>query len=119
MSKQHLYFPTRLEDALSFLRSQRGLDQICETDNHTVIGYTDRALAVLQSVQSGTGGDSREVCLVVVEVDQEVISQIINGDMMHFGPCGRWRSDHVLELELTAQMLVSHGGRFSLQIVKS
>lgn len=117
--KHYLYFPARLDDAVAFLRSQRRLDEICGDEHHGVVAYTDRALAVLHSQQNGTGSTPREVCLVLVEVDHDVIGQLLNGDMVHFGPCARWRSDHALELDLTAQMLISHDGRYSLQIVKS
>jgi len=119
MSKQYLYFPTKVEDALAFLRAERRLDEICNRENYAVIGYTDRALAVLQSPQGDVDTKPREVCLVVVEIEQEVFCHLLNGDMVHFGPCAKWRSDHALELELTAQMLIAHGGRFSLQIVKA
>lgn len=119
MSKQYLYIPTSLDHALSFLRSQRGLNELSGPRSDTIIGYTDRALAVLRHVQQGHQSESREVCLVVVELEPDVMGHILNGDMVHFGPCAKWHSDHALEMDLTAQMLISHGGRFSLQIVKS
>ncbi|GEM_PF-3454596 len=117
--QQCFYFPVSLEDAIAILRRRQRLGQVAGKNDQPIVGYTDRAEAVLRARNGNEKGGSREVCLVCVEVERDLFSQLFMGDMTHFGPCAKWLSGHSMELEPLAQDLITHHGRFVLEIVKA
>lgn len=118
MKNQKLYFPVRVEAALEILRGKRQLHQVCATDDsHSVVGYTDRAVAVLESRQQAACDEKDEVCLVVCEISDEVFGELLMGDFVHFGPCAHWRTPHTLELEPAAHGRFAHEAHMSIEII--
>lgn len=111
-----LYFPVTVDQGVALLRRQRSLEQTLSTPQHTVIGYSDRAVAVLESRKGCCDHD--EVGLLKVSFTEELFHQMLNGDWVHFGPCAHWIAEHTLELEPGASGRFVHEAHYSLEIVK-
>jgi hypothetical protein len=110
-----LYFPVPLYTGVEILRGKRNLEDACKTPQDTVIGYTDRAVAVLERRRAF---EDQEVCLVVLKMTDQTFNEILMGDFQHFGPCAHWKSPHVLEIEHGGYGRFRHEALFSLQMVK-
>lgn len=121
MKISKLYFPVAINQALDVLRGTRQLNEVCPADDikHTIVGYTDRAVAVLEqqrlAAESGTTGG--EVPLIVCSMDEQLFNELLMGDFTHFGPCAHWRSPHVLELEPAGYGRFTHEADISMEII--
>jgi len=110
-----LFFPVPPDTGVEILRGARTLQQVCATPQHTLVGFTDRAVAVLERRQAGEEG---EVCLIVCKLPDSVFNEILMGDFQHFGPCAHWKSQHVLEIEQGGFLRFTHEGFFAMEIIK-
>jgi hypothetical protein len=111
-----LFFPVPLYLGIEIVRGNRSLESAGVTANHNLIGYTDRAVAVLERRRAGEDG---EVCLVVCKLPENVFNEILMGDWQHFGPCAHWRTPHVLEFEPGGYGRFRHEGFFSMEVIKN
>lgn len=111
-----LYVPVTVDQGVAILRRQMPLEHAVQTDNHTVIAYTDRAVAVLETRRAGS--DLTEIGLLGVEIEEHLFETLLVGDWIHHGPVAHWLSDQSLELEHGAYGRFSHEAHFSLEVVK-
>ena len=110
-----LFFPVPLYAAIEVLRGSKQIEEVCRTPEHTVVGYTDRAVAVLERRRAGEDG---EVCLLVCKLPESVFNEVLMGDFQHFGPSAHWKSNHVLEIEGPGYGRFRHEGFFSMEVIK-
>lgn len=111
-----LYVPVTVDQGVSILRRQMSLENAVKTDNHTVIAYTDRAVAVLEGRR--VDSDLAEIGLLAVEIEERLFETLLVGDWIHHGPVAHWLSDQSLELEYAAYGRFSHEAHLSLEVVK-
>ncbi len=111
-----LYVPVTVDQGVAVLRRQIPLENAARTDKHTVIAYTDRAVAVLEGRR--VDSDLTEIGLLAVEIEEHLFETLLVGDWIHHGPVAHWLSDQSLELEHGAYGRFSHEAHFSLEVVK-
>lgn len=111
-----LYFPVSVDQGVAILRRQMLLENAIRTPQDTVVGYTDRAVAVLESRRGCC--DQEEVALIAVEMTEHLLNELVTGDWIHFGPVAHWLSEHTLELEHGAYGRFAHEAHFSLEVIK-
>lgn len=111
-----LFFPVPLYAGVEILRGTRSLEQVCSTDGHTLVGFTDRAVAVLERRKAGEDG---EVCLIVCKLPDKVFNEVLMGDFQHFGPCAHWKGAHTLEIEPGGYGRFRHEGYFAMELIKN
>ena len=115
--KHRLFFPLQLDAALAVLQRKQRLDQAHGKRSHSIIGYTDRDYAVLRARNEDTERNSKDVCLLAIEIENCTMEEILLGDFAHFGPSARRLATHTLELDHFAQDRIADLGRFTLEIV--
>lgn len=110
-----LYFPTSVDTGVAILRRHAFLDEGLRTPQDTIIGYTDRAVAVLESRKGCC--DQHEVALIAVELNEQLFSELLNGDYVHFGPVAHWLAHNTLEIEHGGYGRFAHEAHFSMEII--
>ncbi|HEY9777889.1 MAG TPA: hypothetical protein V6C81_29275 [Planktothrix sp.] len=114
--QKRFYFPTSLDDALAVMRRQKRLDQVFCTDENPFLAYTDRDFVIRQMSQNSEHF-GEEISLVIVEFPSTTLNELFMGDMVNFGSCATWLSEHIVELRDHAEDLLTQHGHVSLEIV--
>lgn len=111
-----LFFPVPVYLGIEILRGTKTLHDVCKRPDHNIVGYTDRAVAVLEHRRAGEDG---QVCLIVVKLPENVFHELLQGDWVHFGATAHWKSPHVLEIEPAGYGRFSHEAYFSMEVINN
>lgn len=119
MNTRTIYLPVTFEQGLVILKRQQCLHKALGVGIAPIVVSRSLAGAQARGVDAGLADSTGRVAVLAVKVSDELMHELMIGDLVNIPPTARYVGPDDLELEHYAQERLWQDGAFSLELAGS